>query len=90
MRKAMAVPFIRALAALFFITLFYIYFTPVVYDEIIPFAQQELSGNEQAMGVVNIIQAVWDHFILICIFAIVIYIIISAMRREPDEYYVTQ
>ena len=80
------VPFFRGLVALFFITTVYVYFTPVVYDYVKPYALS-VSNNQAYQDVVSLIFVVWDNFILIAILVVLIYWFIQAMRREPDEAY---
>lgn len=81
------VPFFRGLVALFLITVVYVYFTPVVYDYVKPYALS-VSDNQTYQDVVNMIFVVWDNFILIAILIVLIYWFIEAMRREPDMSYV--
>lgn len=91
MKKGSAVAWFNILIGIFVIGLAYLIFSQVIYEYIRPTVVSGLeslntTAKDRALDTINLLDIVWSYWPLILIFGLLLYGIIQAQRREPDEY----
>jgi len=71
----------------FIVGLVWILMSQVYVPHIFPEAETQLSEYNQTMDTFNYITNVWDYWPIITIFLLILYGVVSTLRKEPNEQY---
>ncbi len=82
-QKGFASGFIALLATIFIMLVVYVAFDPA-YQALYNIAAQ--SNNQQLLEVLGYINTAYVKFPLILLIGMIVYAIVSALRREPNTY----
>lgn len=85
--KGSAYAWIVVLLIIFVGSFLWIIFSEVLVPHVFPEAETQLSGYTEATSILDNIKSVWNNWPLILIIGIIIYGIVSSLKREPDTYY---
>jgi len=84
--KGVMFAWFKILVGLFVVTMAYLFFSNIIYNHIRPFVINDIPENSSAYQTIEIIDLMWQYWPLIVIIGFIIYGIVAAQRREPDEY----
>lgn len=81
-----AYAWIIVLLFVFVISFLWIIFSQVMVPYVFPEAKAALAGYPDSLTVVDNIETMWNNWPLIALFLMVVFGLVSSLRRQPDTY----
>ena len=77
---------LMALTGLFVVSLIWIIFSNVMFDHLFPLVSNATAANPDAQATIGYLQTAWSYWPVILLVGFILLMIVSAQRREPEQY----